>query len=342
MRTLTTLLALTGLLVPSLTTPVPKRPILKRELLGSGPVIRTDFPDPSIILVDNVWHAFGTQSLYNYTSVKTQYATSPDFTTWTLQENYDALRTLPSWVDSSNPQIWAPDVFALDDGGFMMYFSAATASNPFMHCVGAARSKSVSGPYDSVTDEPVVCPADVGGAIDASAFRDSNGRRYMLYKEDGNSIGPGGTCSNTDQPQVDTWNVIQEVSSDGYTFINQGYRVLNRDAADGPLIEAPALARYGSKYVWFFSSQCYTNVDYDTSYAVSDRIDGGYTKARLPLLEQKQEGGNLPLGPGGADVDVDGEHMAFHGYASESDVGQVRSMYVATISFDDGDNTVSY
>lgn len=328
MRSFSVATVLAGLSVTSLAMP-----LLKRDV--HGPVIDTDFPDPSIIKVGDTWHAFGTQSLYNYTNIKTQYATSDDFLHWNLQEGYDALRTLPSWVDASQPKVWAPDVFELDDGSFMMYFSATTNTDGDgrFHCIGAARSSNIKGPYDSVSNDPIVCPTNEGGAIDASAFRDADGTRYILYKIDGNSIGNGGACNNMDLPQRDTWLVIHQVASDGHTLVGPEHRILNRDEADGPLIEGPSLVRYpGPKYVLHFSSQCYINANYTSSYAVSDQIDGGYQKSKFPLLFS----GSPPntWGPGHGDVDWDGQHMAFHGYARPERIGNVRSMYVARLSWD--------
>jgi hypothetical protein len=63
--------ALAGLSVTSLAIPLFKRDV-------TGPVFEHDFPDPSIIKVGDTWHAFGTQSIYDNTEIKTQYATSVD------------------------------------------------------------------------------------------------------------------------------------------------------------------------------------------------------------------------------------------------------------------------
>ena len=329
--------ALMGLAITSSALPIAKTKHVKRDIIG--PVIPTDFPDPAIIQVDGTWYAFGTQSRYDYTQVKTQLATSDDFETWTLRKDYDALRNLPSWVDMNDPRIWAPDVFQNDNGDYIMYFSAALASKPNLHCVGAAKSFNIEGPYDSVSDTPLACPTELGGAIDASGFQDVDGQRYMLYKDDGNAIGHGGACNNMEKPQADTWIVLVKMAGDGYTVIGDYRRLINRDDRDGPLVEAPALARQDNgQYVLYFSSQCYTDANYDTSYAVSDRIDGGYQKASYPLLVT---GTTDVWGPGGADVDEDSEHMAFHGYRSKDVVGGVRSMYVARPTFHEDSNTVT-
>ncbi|KAL1584703.1 hypothetical protein WHR41_06910 [Cladosporium halotolerans] len=328
MHGLLTAVALLGLSILSSAFPLTKRNVI-------GPVVDTDFPDPSIIRVGSTWYAFGTQSIYDHTNIKVQFATSSDFNTWSLHEGHDALRTLPPWVDASNPKVWAPDVFQLDDGSFMLYFSATTntAGNGRFHCIGAARSDRIEGPYDSVSDSPMACPTNLGGAIDASAFRDADGQRYLLYKIDGNAIGHGGLCNNEEAPQIPTPIILQPVGEDGYTFTGEATEILNRDERDGPLVEGPSLVRLpGPVYVLHFSSQCYTSEHYSGSYATSDSILGKYEKARFPLLVSGTPRG--VWGPGHADVDWDAQHMAFHAYAAKEDVGGRRKMYVANIGWE--------
>lgn len=213
-----------------------------------------------------------------------------------------------------------------------MYFSATTKTSGF-HCIGAARSSTIKGPYDSVSDSPLVCPIEQGGAIDASGFRDADGKRYMVYKIDGNAIGSGGSCNNGVKPYQHTPIMLQQVAADGHTFIGEAKKILDRDDNDGPLVEGPAIVRYpGPKYVLSFSSQCYVDAHYSGSYAVSDSIGGDYVKAKFPLLVT---GSPFNVwGPGHADIDWDGQHMAFHGYASPEAVGGRRYMYVARLSWD--------
>lgn len=302
-------------------------PIHKRA--ENGPVITTDFPDPAVINVDNTWYAFGTQSVFDYENIRVQIATSTDFSSWTVT-GIDALGTLPSWVDASNPLVWAPDVIQRDDGSFLLYFSATTntAGNGQFHCIGTASSSNIEGPYNSDTDTPFACPTDQGGAIDPAGFRDSDGSRYIVYKIDGNSLGSGGSCGNTVAPIKSTPIMIQPVEEDGVTFAGSATEILTNDANDGPLVEGPSLMKASDgTYVLFFSSNCYMTTDYDVSYATSSSVTGGYTK-ELPLFVSGTDG---LLGPGGATADVDGQHMVFHGYASQADVGGRRAMYTATI-----------
>lgn len=301
--------------------------------------INSDFPDPSIIKTGNTWYAFGTQSTYDNTNIKVQLATSSDFTNWQLSQGHDALASLPSWADSSNPEVWAPDVIQRDDGSFVMYFSATSASNNAHHCFGTATSNNVEGPYTPTSDTPFACPLDQGGAIDASGFRDSNGDRYVVYKIDGNSLGHGGSCNNGVAPQVSTPIMIQKVQEDGITQIGGPTQILDRDAADGPLVEAPSMVLApGGTYVLYFSSGCYTDDTYDTSYATSNSPTGPFTKTGTPLLVTGTKG---VYGPGGTDADGDATHIAFHAYSSSGDVGTRRYLYTSTVSWNSGSKQMS-
>jgi len=66
----------------------------------------------------------------------------------------------------TSPNTWAPDVNQLDDGKFVMYYSATAMASPggAHHCVGAATSDTILGPYVPLNDS-LVCPLAQGGAI---------------------------------------------------------------------------------------------------------------------------------------------------------------------------------
>ena len=171
------------------------------------------------------------------------------------------------------------------------------------------------GPYKPL-DTPFACP-DVnaeGGAIDPDGFLDeSTGKRYVVYKVDGNSIGHGGSCSNTIEPIVPTPLMLQEVDpKDGITLIGRAVQILDRDELDGPLIEAPALHRSAEGiYFLFFSSNCFTTPKYDVSFATAMNIYGLYTKSSRPLLVTSDA--DL-TGPGGMDILKGGDLIVFHGH----------------------------
>ncbi|KAI9697707.1 MAG: hypothetical protein M1820_007694 [Bogoriella megaspora] len=283
-----------------------------------------DFPDPSIIEVDSTWYAFATTS---NNKLHIQVASSPDFETWTLRSGYDALPYLPPWVDATAPNTWAPDVNQVDDGSFVMYYAAATAEDSSKHCTGAATASQVTGPYMPNGNGPLECAMDMGGAIDPSGFRDTDGTRYLTYKIDGNSIGHGGSCNNGIPPIIETPIMLQQLDADGITKVGPARTILVNQPADGPLIEAPSLTRAKSgEYVLFYSSNCYTSTQYDVAYAVADSITGPYT--RVASLFQSTSG---LVSPGGADIDADGTHMLFH-----ANVANGRGLFTAMIDIDSG------
>lgn len=55
---------------------------------------------------------------------------------------------------------------------------ATTLVDSGKHCVGAATSRSVTGPYVATSDEPLFCPLSQGGAIDAAGFKDWSDRGW--------------------------------------------------------------------------------------------------------------------------------------------------------------------
>lgn len=222
----------------------------------------------------------------------------------------------------------------------MLYYTALSVANPTSHCVGAATSDTITGPFIA-RDEELACSAG-GGSIDPSGFLDeADGRLYVVYKTDGNNIGHGGSCNNMVAPIVPTPIMLQEVNvANGYEKIGAPVQILDRDVNDGPLVEAPSLIRVpntetpgGFVYILFFSSNCYAGGLYDTSYATSINgiTNGGtdYEKTVKPLLETGAYGGQL-YSPGGMTVGPDGVHAVFHADRGRTDT--VRQMWYATLS----------
>ncbi|KAK3070340.1 hypothetical protein LTR53_010644 [Teratosphaeriaceae sp. CCFEE 6253] len=302
--------------------------IAKRSIAGAS-IGGVNFPDPSILQTeDGRWYAFATRTIG--TGVHIQAARSADFETWDIVTNedgtaYDALPDLPAWIYNVAPNTWAPDVVQIADGTFVMYYSATTASDARFHCVGAATALNVLGPY-TASPEPMFCPLDKGGGIDASGFEDA-GQRYVVYKVDGNSIGRGGRCGNAHEPFVPTPLILQPVAADGVTLRGGATTLLDHvGSSDEGIVEAPALMKSGSTYFLFFSTGCYMDGRYTLHYATSRSITGPFTRAQLPLLQSDPRG---LISPGGADVQADGQHILFH---AASPAGTARALYQAKIS----------
>jgi beta-xylosidase len=265
----------------------------------TGPVISSNFQGPSIIKVSNTYYAFSGPN--ENPAVNIQLATSPDFLTWTPDSGYDALPDPGPWA-AFTPHVWAPDANQLADGTFILYYCAAVISSPSQHCVGAALSPTILGPYSPLSS-PLTCDLSTGGSIDPDGFTDpQTGARYLIYKVDGNSLpGGSGACANGDGTRA-TPILLQQVQADGYTLVGPVVEILTNDPSDGAGIEAPSLFYDAASglYVLTFNSGCFTQSTYQIAYARSRVVTGPYTRMG-PLVVTGQTSGDIQL-PGGLDV----------------------------------------
>ena len=327
-------------------------PPVKEFASINGPVITNNFADPSSIEVNGTWYGFATNNLHG---INIQVAKSEDFASWDVLA-IDALPNAGAW--STGQRVWAPDVVLVvspvsspshppivctqrrtnvrhQNETYVMYYTAEVLHHSEYHCIGAATSPNVTGPY-TPTAEPIACPSTAGGAIDPDGFLDpADGTRYVVYKVDGNSLGRGGNCNNGIPPIVPTPLLLQALEADGITPKNEPpTELMRQDIFDGPLIEAPSLMRApDGTYILFFSSNCFVGPLYDVDYATAPHVTGPYTRAVRPLLVTGD--GPALRGPGGADVAVDGRHMVFHGNVGNYTV-RTRGLYSAVIEVNDG------
>jgi len=255
--------------------------------------IDQDFPDPDVLRVGETYYAYATNS----PAANLQYATSTDLETW-QPAGEDAFPDLPAWADEG--RTWAPDVTELADGRFALYFTAQDAESG-QQCIGAATADAPTGPFVGASDTPLICPLDEGGAIDASSFTDTDGARYLVWKNDGNCCG------------LDTWLQLSPLGADGVTLAGEPTRLLQQtEAWEGSLIEAPVIVKHDDAYVLFYSANDYGGEAYATGYATATALAGPYTKADGPLLTTEITG-DAYVGPGGQDVVAgpDGEDRIF-------------------------------
>ncbi|MEU5346120.1 glycoside hydrolase family 43 protein [Streptomyces sp. NPDC020766] len=280
-----------------------------------------NFPDPDVVRAGGVFHAYATSG----NGKNVQRATSRDLVRWSAATR-DVLPVLGEWVDPVEPRVWAPEVF--DNGrGFTLYYTAHDRAGG-RQCIGVALSVSPQGPFRPVGEGPLICPADQGGAIDAASYSE-DGRRYVVWKNDGNCCG------------MRTWLHVQSVSEDGTRLLGEPVRLLTQDREwEGEVVEAPTLIKRGRQYVLLYSGGPYRTDAYGVGYAVADRLTGPYVKADAPLMTTNTFAGRV-RGPGGQDVvaGADGrDRIVFHGWNADR---SWRMMYAADLSFSGGRLTVS-
>jgi hypothetical protein len=79
---------------------------IRPSLASRTPSLGSDFPDPSLIQVNETWYSFASQG----NGLHVQIASSQDFDQWSIIKGVDALPKLPPWVKQDQPDVWAPDV----------------------------------------------------------------------------------------------------------------------------------------------------------------------------------------------------------------------------------------
>lgn len=287
------------------------------------PTISHDFPDPTILALDNSYYAYSTMSTYNGKVWHVPVAKSSSLTSKWVATN-DAMPQLPAWVAkdaTGDGRVWAPEVAARSDGSYILYFTAHSGAKN-VQCIGVALAGSPRGPFKSPSEEPLVCRPEDVDSIDPQAFTDDDGKQYLLY-----TSGRG---------KATIW--LQQVSSDGITSIGQRRALIQSDRPEeGNIVEAPVLVHHEDKYVLFYSGNAYNSGTYFINYATASSLAATFEKREGQLVNKDTFGGKY-LNPGGEDVLPGHRHdyMAFHAYTTPT----TRSMFVVGMTWDKDGNPV--
>ncbi|MET8349850.1 MULTISPECIES: glycoside hydrolase family 43 protein [unclassified Micromonospora] len=283
----------------------------------TNPVISTDAPDPQAIQVGDTWYLFHTNSGGRNVPV----LTSTDLVDWT--EAGDALPALPDWADAG--KTWAPEAIQLAPEKFLLYYTVAGRESG-RQCVGRAVASAPQGPYRDDSAGPLICQAELGGAIDASPFRDTDGSLWLLWKNDGNAIG------------VDTWLWSQRLAEDGLTLVGEPTKLLKQtEPWEGTLIEGPFFQRQDGRLLLFFAANAYDRAEYAEGYAICESPTGPCVKAaENPILKTSE----AASGPGHASMVVkDGRTwLLYHAWppGQEGSVDPGRQTWLDEVTWVDG------
>lgn len=279
-----------------------------------GPVLKTNFADSFVLPAGGRYLAYATNMHEDRANVPMAFST--DLVTWNLlavpgnpDAYHDALPDLPAWAQRGST--WAPEVMEIA-GRYILYFTARHRASR-RQCVGAATARDPRGPFVPQGTEPLVCQHDRGGTIDASPFRDGDGRLYLYFKNDGNVV----------RAPTQIWG--QPMAADGLSLEGEAVALARNDAEwEGHIAEAPFMVRRGERYYLFFSANDFAWQErqrlshYATGYARCEGPLGPCTDAaENPILASRQEPGCLS-GPGHPAVfEANGRHyMVFHAWAT--------------------------
>lgn len=284
------------------------------------PSIPHDFADPTVLPVGHRYYAYSTDSHYGTKLLHVPVRSSSSLTGgW--GKAHDAMPTLPVWVDQAGTDegsVWAPAVTTTGHGGYLLYFTARSASQR-THCIGVARAWDPEGPFRSIGRQPLVCrPGDVN-AVDPKPFTDTDGVRYLVY-------------SSSREGNGTVW--LQRLATDGTETIGDRRALIQADRPDEDhIVEAPAMIRHGHTYVLFYSGNAYNSGRYFVNYATADALCDQFVKYPGQLLNQHTLDGAYQ-NPGGQDVVHTHGHdfLVFHAFTSPTR----RAMFVAALEWHHG------
>jgi len=299
------------------------------------PVFRENFPDSFVLLHGSEFIAYATNNGPNVPM-----AISKDLVHWAFVgdangKRRDALPQLGSWAKTGFT--WAPEVIQLGNR-YLLYYTASDKRKN-MQCIGVASAADPLGPFVDNSPEPIVCQTALGGSIDASPFRDADGKLYLYFKNDGNRV----------HARTSLW--AQALAANGVSVTGQAVELIKDDQGwEERVVEAPTMVRSPAGYEMFFSGGFFGwNPEegglspYAMGYASCTGPMGPCTPARdNPLLHSfnDREAGCLS-GPGHQSIFTVGQHtfVSFHAWEATSGCRKQddrRYLYVAPIFWMDG------
>lgn len=295
------------------------------------PVFAQNFPDAFVLPVPSGFVAYSTNDGPNV-----PVAMSTDLVHWSFVgdpatgKQRDALPTLGVWAKSGFT--WAPEVLPLG-GKYLLYYTASDRRKD-AQCIGVAVASDPLGPFVDPNLEPIVCQTALGGSIDPDAFRDSEGKLYLYFKNDGNRV----------HARTSVW--VQPLSADGLSVTGQPTELLKDSQGwEERVVEAPTMVRSPAGYELFFSGGFFGwNPEegglspYAMGYASCVGPLGPCTPAREnPILHSfNDRSAGCLSGPGHQSIFTVGTRtfISFHAWAATSGchkAGDRRELYIAPL-----------
>ena len=243
----------------------------------TNPVYAGSMPDPSVVLHQGSYYAFGT----------TGNERLPDGRIFTLLRSTN----LVDWEKlggalvppSPNPraQYWAPEM-TVSDGRFYLYY-AMGGLEVEKFALRVAVSNRPEGPYLDNGPPLVDCKTN-RFTIDPFPFRDDDGQWYMFYARNLTNAAPGehpGTALVVDRLQDMTrlagdCRVVVRARYDWTLYEAHRRMDVYNATFDWHTIEGPCVVKHGGKYYCFYSGSNYQTTRYGVDYVVAEHPLGPY------------------------------------------------------------------
>lgn len=228
-----------------------------------NPVIKGDFPDPTIIRVGNTYYAAGTSFDFapNYPIYE-----SKDLINW--KQIGAVFQEPPQWASDD---FWAPELY-FEDGTFYVYYTTKRKDNR-VACIGVATTKDIRQGF---TDHGIIIEWGEE-AIDAFVFKDDDGKRYICWKAYGLTKGR----------EIEI--LASELSIDGLHLAGEPFTLTDHTKGwKGAGDEGPCLMKQNDFYYLFYSvgGCCDNRCDYRVMVARSKNLKNGWEQFHgNPILE---------------------------------------------------------
>ena len=279
------------------------------QVFYRNPVIAGDHPDPSIIRVGKDYWATCTSSAWGPLFPLLH---STDLVNW--EQTGAVLPHRPDWATGD---FWAPEISEFN-GRFFVYFVARQRDGRLS--VAVATAEKPGGPY---TDHgPLVAQDD--GSIDPAPVTDTNGVRYLIWKEDGNS---------RRQP-TPIW--AQRLNDDGTKLVETPHELIRNDADwEGGVVEGPFILRHNDWFYLFYSGNgcCGRGCNYALGVARSRSLLGPWEKNPANPILAANETWKCP-GHGSIVQDEQGRYfLLYHAYSATGTIFTGREGMLDEVKF---------
>jgi beta-xylosidase len=277
-----------------------------------NPVIPGDHPDPSVIRVGDDFWATSTSSEWG---PQFPLLHSKDLVNWEIVGSVFPHR--PAWAVGN---FWAPEISEYQ-GRYFVYYVGRKKGGPL--AVAVATADKPAGPY---TDHGPLVAQDAG-SIDPVPVTDESGRRFLVWKEDGNS---------RRLPSI-LW--AQALADDGCKLVGAPKEILRNDAAwEGAVVEGPFIVRRGDWFYLFYSGNgcCGSGCNYALGVARSHSLLGPWEKnSANPILT----GNDSWKCPGhGSIVETASQRyfLLYHAYSARDSIYTGREAMLDEVNFIQG------
>ncbi|MDQ3181033.1 MAG: family 43 glycosylhydrolase, partial [Acidobacteriota bacterium] len=229
--------------------------VAQKSRVYTNPVIAGDYPDPSVIRVGKDFYATATSSEW---SPEFPILHSRDLVNWEVVGNVFPVR--PAW---SVGNYWAPEIWQ-ENGKIYIFYVARKKDGPL--CIAVATADKPTGPF--IDRGALECQE--AGSIDAFPIRDENGKLFVVWKEDGNSVGK----------PTPLW--AQELDVKTYKLTGAKHEILRNDpnSWEANLVEGAYIVRRNGWFYMFYAGNacCGRECNYAVGLARSKTLLGKWEK----------------------------------------------------------------